>query len=213
MVKITTELEMFEELVFLMSEKVRRMHTWTTEILKTGDKEKALSIIELDEYVNHDEELINRRALEVLALLAPLASDLRKVIVGIKIATDLERIGDYAKSIARYVIKNEPINEAYLPYVETINSSFLKFYDATMEVYRVKDVKKALELSKLDEEIDSTITKLYNHLEKDNQDHEDRTNVVAFVSMLRNFERAGDHTKNILEHLIYEVTNQRYDFG
>ena len=213
MVKITTELEMFEELVFLRSEKVRRMHTWTTDILKTGDKEKALSIIELDEYVNHDEELINRRALEVLALLAPLASDLRKVIVGIKIATDLERIGDYAKSIARYVIKNEPINEAYLPYVETINSSFLKFYDATMEVYRVKDVKKALELAKLDEEIDSTIAKLYNHLEKDNQDHEDRTNVVAFVSMLRNFERAGDHTKNILEHLIYEVTNQRYDFG
>ena len=213
MVKITTELEMFEELVFLMSEKVRRMHTWTTDILKTGDKEKALSIIELDEYVNHDEELINRRALEVLALLSPLASDLRKVIVGIKIATDLERIGDYAKSIARYVIKNEPINEAYLPYVETINSSFLKFYDATMEVYRVKDVKKALELAKLDEEIDSTIAKLYNHLEKDNQDHEDRTNVVAFVSMLRNFERAGDHTKNILEHLIYEVTNQRYDFG
>ena len=213
MVKITTELEMFEELVFLMSEKVRRMHTWTTDILKTGDKEKALSIIELDEYVNHDEELINRRALEVLALLAPLASDLRKVIVGIKIATDLVRIGDYAKSIARYVIKNEPINEAYLPYVETINSSFLKFYDATMEVYRVKDVKKALELAKLDEEIDSTIAKLYNHLEKDNQDHEDRTNVVAFVSMLRNFERAGDHTKNILEHLIYEVTNQRYDFG
>ena len=213
MVKITTELEMFEELVFLMSEKVRRMHTWTTDILRTGDKEKALSIIELDEYVNHDEELINRRALEVLALLAPLASDLRKVIVGIKIATDLERIGDYAKSIARYVIKNKPINEAYLPYVETINSSFLKFYDATMEVYRVKDVKKALELAKLDEEIDSTIAKLYNHLEKDNQDHEDRTNVVAFVSMLRNFERAGDHTKNILEHLIYEVTNQRYDFG
>ena len=213
MVKITTELEMFEELVFLMSEKVRRMHAWTTEILKTGDKEKALSIIELDEYVNHDEELINRRALEVLALLAPLASDLRKVIVGIKIATDLERIGDYAKSIARYVIKNEPINEAYLPYVETINSSFLKFYDATMEVYRVKDVKRALDLAKLDEEIDSTIAKLYNHLEKDNQDHEDRTNVVAFVSMLRNFERAGDHTKNILEHLIYEVTNQRYDFG
>jgi phosphate transport system protein len=213
MVKITTELEMFEELVFLMSEKVRRMHTWTTDILRTGDKEKALSIIELDEYVNHDEELINRRAFEVLALLAPLASDLRKVIVGIKIATDLERIGDYAKSIARYVIKNEPINEAYLPYVETINSSFLKFYDATMEVYRVKDVKKALELAKLDEEIDSTIAKLYNHLEKDNQDHEDRTNVVAFVSMLRNFERAGDHTKNILEHLIYEVTNQRYDFG
>ena len=213
MVKITTELEMFEELVFLMSEKVRRMHTWTTDILRTGDKEKALSIIELDEYVNHDEELINRRALEVLALLSPLASDLRKVIVGIKIATDLERIGDYAKSIARYVIKNEPINEAYLPYVETINSSFLKFYDATMEVYRVKDVKKALELAKLDEEIDSTIAKLYNHLEKDNQDHEDRTNVVAFVSMLRNFERAGDHTKNILEHLIYEVTNQRYDFG
>ncbi len=213
MVKITTELEMFEELVFLMSEKVRRMHAWTTEILKTGDKEKALSIIELDEYVNHDEELINRRALEVLALLAPLASDLRKVIVGIKIATDLERIGDYAKSIARYVIKNETINEAYLPYVETINSSFLNFYDATMEVYRVKDVKRALELAKLDEEIDSTIAKLYNHLEKDNQDHEDRTNVVAFVSLLRNFERAGDHTKNILEHLIYEVTNQRYDFG
>lgn len=213
MVKITTELEMFEELIFLMSEKVRKMHVWSMEVIKTGNKEKALSIIELDEYVNNDEEMINRRALEVLALLAPLASDLRKVVVGIKIATDLERIGDYAKSVGRYVIKNDKIDEEYLPYVETINSSFIRFYDATMEAYKQKDVKLALELSKLDEEIDDTISKLYKHIEKNNLEHKELANIVPFVSMLRNFERAGDHTKNILEHLIYEVTNQRYDFG
>ena len=82
-----------------------------------------------------------------------------------------------------------------------------------MEAYKQKDVKSALELSKLDEEIDITISKLYKHIEKNNLEHKELSNIVPFVSMLRNFERAGDHTKNILEHLIYEVTNQRYDFG
>ena len=105
MVKIDTELALFQDSILSMSDKVRRMYLWALEVLRTGNKEKALAIIELDEFVNNDEEEVNDRGLEVLSLLSPVASDLRIVIAGIKIASDIERIGDYAKNIARYVIK------------------------------------------------------------------------------------------------------------
>ncbi len=71
------------------------------------NKERELEIIQADDRINHMEEEINDLAIESLALLAPVASDLRKVIGTIKIATELERIGDYAKNIAKFLIKQD----------------------------------------------------------------------------------------------------------
>lgn len=213
MVKIDTELALFQDSILSMSDKVRRMYLWALEVLRTGNKEKALAIIELDEFVNNDEEEVNDRGLEVLSLLSPVASDLRIVIAGIKIASDIERIGDYAKNIARYVIKNDKLDDEVLEYAQRIGDIFIELYDNAIDCYKKKDAKAALEIPQMDDEIDEAFVQLINHIEELMNNGTTIPHLVQTVAMLRNIERAGDHTKNICEHLIYQVRGQHYDFG
>lgn len=213
MVRIDVEIQLFKDDIFLMSQNVRRMFVTAIEILHTGNKEKALSVVELDEYVNNANEEINDKAVEVLSLLAPVASDLRIIIAGIKIATDLERIGDYAKAISRFVIKNDDLDEQLLPYIEVIGEKFIEFYDETIVAYINRDVKLALDLPSRDDDIDAAFQKMINYIEQLYDEKKDISHLVPTIGMLRNIERAGDHTKNICEQVIYEVRGQHYDFG
>jgi len=213
MVRIDTEIEVFKEDIILMSQRVRKMFLTAIEVLHTGNKEKALSVVELDDYVNNANEEVNEKAVEVLSLLAPVASDLRIVIAGIKIATDLERIGDYAKAIARFVIKNDDLDPKLLPNIDALGEKFIAFFDLTMDAYARRDVKLALDLPSRDDEIDAAFKKLINYLEEMYNKQENITNLIPTIGMLRNIERAGDHTKNICENIIYEVKGQHYDFG
>lgn len=213
MVKIDTELDLYKEQIVLMAKKVRKMYVLALEVLTTGDKVKALSIVELDEYVNNANEDINDRAVEVLSLLSPVASDLRIILAGLKIATDLERIGDYAKNIARFIIRNDKLNESLLTFVNPLGEQFLAFFDATLQAYKTLDVQKAMEIPSEDEKIDATFKQLLSYLERLEQDKHNVIAVIPTVAMLRNIERAGDHTKNICEHIIYEVKGQHVDFG
>ena len=213
MVRIDTEIEVFKEDIILMSQRVRKMFLTAIEVLHTGNKEKALSVVELDDYVNNANEEVNEKAVEVLSLLAPVASDLRIVIAGIKIATDLERIGDYAKAIARFVIKNDDLDPKLLSNIDILGEKFIAFFDLTMDAYARRDVKLALDLPSRDDEIDAAFKQLISYLEDMYNQNQNITNLIPTIGMLRNIERAGDHTKNICENIIYEIKGQHYDFG
>lgn len=213
MVKINLELDLFKDNIRLMGTRVYKMHEDALLALKTADKDIALSIIEMDEYVNNDEESINRRALEVLSLLAPVASDLRIIIAGIKIASDLERIGDYAKNIARFVLKSNPISDIHMELIEKVYVSFMDFYVKTIDAYENKQSTLAMELPKMDDVIDQALRELFFNLEKLEPNQLNTVTIISIVGMARNIERAGDHTKNICEQIIYEATGQHYDFG
>jgi phosphate transport system protein len=213
MVKIDTEINEFKDEILVMSHQVRKMFVLAMEVLDTGRKEEALRIVELDEYVNNANESINDKAIEILSLLAPVATDLRVILAGLKISTDLERIGDYAKAIARFVIKNDELDERLQPYINPIAKTFIEFFDETMQAYTDRDVKKALELPGRDDEIDTAFKKLLAFIEKLTDENQQIAALVPTIGMLRNFERAGDHTKNICEAIIYEVKGQHYDFG
>ena len=213
MVKINLELSLFKENILLMGSRVHKMHEDALRALKTNNRDLALTIIESDEYVNNDEESVNRRALEVLALLAPVASDLRIIIAGIKIATDLERMGDYAKNIARFILKNDPIHEDQMNLIEEIYLVYLDFLSIAMEAFENRDLDAAFALPKIDDEIDLLIKNLFFKLEEVELNDPNTIRLIPLVGMARNIERAGDHTKNVCEQIIYEATGQYYDFG
>ena len=120
MVKIDKELNEMEENIIKMGNKVILMHTAVMDVLEYPDKEKELEIIQSDDRINHLEEEINDQAITSLALLSPVASDLRKVIAAIKIASELERIGDYAKNIAIFMIKHEELDENIREYARSM---------------------------------------------------------------------------------------------
>lgn len=212
MVKIDKELDLMEESLLKMGQRVVRMHEKVIDALSDANKEIALDIMKSDEIINHLEEEINDQAVRSLALLSPVASDLRKVVADIKIASELERIGDYAKNISIFLIKHEDIDKSILDYAQAMEKGFIAMLNETMECYANRDIDKAFEIPEQDKEINI----LYKELkEKLKQDHSSYLldHIFEISSMLRNIERAGDHTKNICEHIIYMIKGQHYDFG
>lgn len=212
MVKIDKELNEMEENIIKMGNKVILMHTAVMDVLETPDKEKELEIIQSDDRINHLEEEINDQAITSLALLSPVASDLRKVIAAIKIASELERIGDYAKNIAIFLIKHEELDENIREYAKSMEKEFIAMLENAITCYMNADVEAAFEIPEQDKQINTLLKETKYNVTKQ-QKEALLEHVFEISSMLRNIERAGDHVKNICEHVIYMVKGQHYDFG
>lgn len=214
MVKIDKELDTMEANVIKMTKRVADMHERIVEVLGNPDREKELDIMQADEIVNHLEEEINDQAVRSLALLSPVASDLRKVVADIKIASELERIGDYAKNIAKFLIKQD--TDAKLPhvleYAQEMEKHMIGMLQETMQAYAERNVEQAFEIAKRDQYLNQLMKELRSALAKEAGEHL-MEQVFAVSAMVRNIERAGDHIKNICEHIIYMVKGQHYDFG
>ena len=212
MIKIEQELDEMETQILNMGTKVGKMHEKVVIALEQPDKDLELTIIQSDEFINHLEEEINDLAVRSLALLSPVASDLRKVVAGIKIASELERIGDYAKNIAIFLIRHDNIDPSILAYAQAMEQGFIAMLKETMDCYSERDIEQAFAIPEKDKEINTLYAELKKKITKQEEpqllDH-----IFELSSMLRNIERAGDHTKNICEHIIYMVKGQHYDFG
>jgi phosphate transport system protein len=209
--RIEERLQELEEMLLTMAELVRSMMEQAKDALMGNKKEQALFIIESDAHINNLELEINETVITTLSLLHPVAKDLRKVITALKIANDLERIGDYAKNIARYVIKNEHLPEMLRDEGEKIFAIFFNNFDMVIQVIKEGDVSLAYQAAEADELLNSAFKMIAGKI-----DEESKMNVpisFATVNLLRNIERAGDHTKNICEHIIYRVKAQYVDFG
>ena len=143
--------------------------------------------------------------------MQPVAKDLRLLIGGIKIANDLERIGDYAKNIGRFVIKSKTVDPRFRKEIVNLTNVFLKNFDEVLKVMEKRDVKEAYRVATLDDDLDVEF-KAFTHLLADNAE-ENEGFPFELTTIARNIERAGDHSKNICEQIIYIVKGQHIDFG
>ncbi|MEG0313859.1 MAG: phosphate signaling complex protein PhoU [Erysipelotrichaceae bacterium] len=210
-IKMDKSLKAMETSVYKMGDKVIAQHELVCELIRNNDSDLALKIISSDDFINHMEEEINDQAFSCIALLSPVATDLRRVIVAIKIAGDLERIGDYAKNIAMYLIKHQP-DDYIVDYAEQMMKYFLDMIKDVMKAYKSRDVDLAFSIPERDKNIDTLFNELGTKLK--NLDDIDRMKkIFSLTSMLRSIERSGDHTTNICEEVIYLIKGQHYDFG
>lgn len=204
-------LEALETSVKHMAEKIIDQHEKCLEILDTKDKDIALEIVKNDEFINRYEEDINNQAMAQFALLNPVASDLRRVLVAIKIASELERIGDYAKALAGFIIKRrDPEEDELIIHAQVMEKRFIEMLKEAVDAYVNKDVEKAFSVAKRDEELDE----LYKVFKEKLQENPSITLKQAFYlsGLFRNIERSGDHTINVCEHIVYLVKGVQYDF-
>ncbi len=200
--------KVIKEKVIQMSSKVITMHNLALEAILESDSAKALEVIKMDEYVNAYDEEINSLALESLALLSPFAKDLRAVIGAIKIANEMERIADYSKNIVELVIKRQEINKDIYPYIVEMKDIFTNMFNDAITAYDNNDADFAFEIPKQDKKINALYAKTVETLENYLKTNTDIKLVIPSFSIIRNYERAGDHTKNICEHIIYCVKGQ-----
>ncbi len=176
------------------------------------DKAAAKQLVEADVQLDELEAEAERRVVELLALRAPMADDLREAIAALKIAGVVERIGDYAKNIARRVRRLpkksheiEPLS--LLP--EMAKMASIMVHDVLI-AFVERDPDKARAVCKrddaLDDFYDSIFRTLLTYMMEDPQNIGPSTTLL-FVA--KNLERIGDHATNIAEMVFYAATGER----
>jgi phosphate transport system protein len=209
------DLNQLKQMILELGDKALEAVGRSIDALKNQDVDKALKIIEDDGQINLMEEEINDKAILLIAQQAPVAIDLRRVIVAIKISSDLERVGDLAVNIAKSVIRIgskpliKPIEE--IPRIAELAN---KMVADSLKAYDEEDVSFAKKVAKLDDEIDEAYGRLIQELlELMTQKPEYIAQITQLSFICRHVERVADHSTNISEHLLYLVKGRRYDLN
>ena len=209
---IEAELKEIENNVKEMIALVLSMHQDVKVALEKMDSKAALQIIKRDEQVNNLDELINESVLTFLATQAPVAKDLRSAIAMIRVANDVERIGDYAKSISELIILTKPLYEPFKVYINGMFDDFLKMYIAATNLFFKPVLEESYLIANQDQYIDAKLKTAFNEIPK----VVNTTNVMSLLdtfNVIRTLERAGDHTKNICEAVIFKLKGKKIDLG
>lgn len=189
--------------------------TKSLEALENKDIELALKILEDDADANILEEEINDFAILLIAKQQPVAVDLRRLIVAIKIATDIERMADFAVNIAKSTIRigNEPLVKP-IEHIKQMHQLSLQMLTLSLEAYHDEDLGKAKQVAQMDDQVDElygqTIKDLLT-LAQSKPEHLAQITQLSFIS--RYLERAADHVTNIAENVFYLVKGKRYDLN
>ena len=209
------EKEMLEVESYLkeMVTHVFEMHESAKKAMDTNDATMAVKIIKRDELVNNLDEMINEQSLALLATQAPVAKDLRTTIATIRMATDLERIGDYAKVIAEFIIIGRPVYGPFKFHIDKMYDVFMGMLKESTSLFFSPDLKKVYEIVARDQLIDAELKKAFNAIKSALAGTEDPTDVLNSFNIMRTLERAGDHSKNICEASIFKVKGKKIDLG
>ncbi|KSU86607.1 phosphate signaling complex protein PhoU [Priestia flexa] len=185
------------------------------EALQTQNVDLALEIIDGDTEIDQLEEEINDLAILLLAKQQPVATDLRRVIVAIKIASDVERMADFAVNIAKSAIRigKEDLIKP-LEHVKKMHAISIEMLSLSLKAYHEEDLTLAKKVAEMDDEVDElygiTIKELLN-LAKEKQEAMNQITQLLFIA--RYLERMADHTTNVAESVFYLVKGKRYDLN
>jgi phosphate transport system protein len=178
--------------------------------LAQRDVEGAAAVVQGDKRLDTLEIETERQAVQLIALRAPMASDLRDVVAALKISGVVERIGDYAKNIAKRVPllesmgKSEPLS--LLPEMARIATGMV--HDV-LDAFLERDAEAAVRVcerdSAVDDFYDSVFRTLLTHM-MENPHSIGQSAHLLFVA--KNLERVGDHATNIAEMVYYAATGE-----
>ena len=178
------------------------------DALSTHDITLAARTITLDDKIDHLQREIEEKAILTIARRQPMAVDLREIVGALRVANDLERIGDLAKNIAKRVsaLDHEIQLTKVMRGVEHMSEQVLSQIKDVLNSYARRDVDKALAVWHGDEEIDAVNNSLSRELLTYMM--EDPRNISLCIHLLfcaKNIERMGDHATNIAETVYYIV--------
>jgi phosphate transport system protein len=174
--------------------------------LQKGDVKLARSVKIADVVIDALQQDIEIKAIGTIARRQPLAVDLREIVGALRITTDLERIGDLAANIAKRAeqLGNEKWPDEITVALRTMTERVLKQLHDVIDSYDHRDLTKALDVWKSDEEVDALHDSIFRHLLTYMM--EDPGNISLGMHLLfcaKNIERIGDHTTNIAEIVHY----------
>ena len=178
------------------------------QALVNGDEQLAGEVVRRDKKIDALETEVDKLALRVIALRAPMADDLREVVAALKIAGVVERIGDYSKNIAKRVNKIEARAKfdplTLLPAMGEIAAEMV--HDV-LTAYAARDPVLAREVIARDEKVDAFYDSIFRNLVSHMMENPSTISSAAqLLFVARNIERIGDHATNVAEMVHFAAT-------
>ncbi|KLE32798.1 PhoU family transcriptional regulator [Aurantiacibacter gangjinensis] len=183
------------------------------DALVRGDEELAAEIVERDAKLDALESEVDDMAVRLLALRAPMADDLREIVAALKIGGVVERIGDYAKNIAKRTgridgrSRFEPLT--LLPAMAELAAEMV--HDV-LTAYAARDPVLAREVIERDDKVDAFYDSIFRNLVSHMVENPATISSAAqLLFVARNIERIGDHATNVAEMVHYAATGEYPD--
>jgi phosphate transport system protein len=175
--------------------------------LTKRDLDRARRVVAADDRIDALQAEIEDKAVLTIARRQPMAVDLREVVSALRVASDLERIGDLAKNIGKRVALTGDFHPLKLIRgVEHMAALVLAQLKEVLDAYAARDLVRALAVWRGDEEVDALCTSLFRELITYMM--EDPRNITFCIHLMfcaKNIERMGDHATNIAETVHYLI--------
>jgi len=180
----------------------------SVDALIKRDSERAQRVITADDAIDVLQREIEEKAILTIARRQPMAVDLREIVSALRVANDLERIGDLAKNIGKRVLTlpDDFYPQKLIRGVEHMSSMVLAQLKQVLDAYAGRDLGSALAVWNGDEQIDAMCTSLFRELLTYMM--EDPRNITFCIHLMfcaKNIERMGDHATNIAETVYYMI--------
>jgi phosphate transport system protein len=213
------DLSQLEAEIILMGGLVESAIIGAVEALSERDLVKSKRVVEQDDRIDRKENEVEAAAIELIRREAPIASDLRRIMATLFVASELERIGDYAEGIAKISLTmgNEPPLKKLIdiPRMADIALDMLK---KSLEAFVEKDRKLAMDLARSLGPADDEVDVLYDTVQTDlialmkvTPENIERATYLLWAA--HNLERVADRATNIAERAIYLVSGESVNVG
>jgi phosphate transport system protein len=202
------DLQEITRLVAEMGGLAEKQIAESVDALVKRDAERARRVVAVDADIDSLQREIEDKAVLTIARRQPMAVDLREIVGALRVANDIERIGDLAKNIAKRVapLAGEFHPQKPLRGVQHMATLVLAQLKQVLDAYASSDLNKALAVWKSDEEVDAMCTSLFRELLTYMM--EDPRNITFCIHLMfcaKNIERMGDHATNIAESVHYMI--------
>jgi len=197
-----------DQLVTMTTMVATALERATTALLE-GDRTVAESVIAADDDIDTLRREIDDLAVDLLARQQPVATDLRMVVTAMHMSSDIERMGDLARHIAkvaRMAAPNLAIPDGMRPIIAEMAAVGQRLVKATGDAISSKNVYAAVEIGRIDDAMDELHKKVFTTL-LDNWQHGMEAGVNATL-LSRYYERFGDHAVAVADRIVYLVTGR-----
>jgi phosphate transport system protein len=181
-----------------------------THAILTANLAEAEEVISSDDTIDHLAHELDNRIIEIIARQQPVASDLRALVTALRMSSDLERMGDMAHHVAKIARLRHPaaaIPSELLLTIEELGKTVKVVADKCTEVIADRDLDKALEMERDDDEVDRLHRRLIQTLLDESWPHSTET-AIDMTLIGRYYERYADHAVSIARRVYFLVTGK-----
>ena len=206
------ELNQLRSLVTQMGGLCESMIGGAIEALMNRDPEHAMNVVNTDARIDALEAEAERLATTMIALRAPMANDLREIIAALKISSVLERVGDYAKNIAKRaatLTTTAPIDPVVI--IPQMARVVIEMIRDALDAFVDRDAEKAVAVCRRDEAVDDYYNSLFRSLLTYMMEQPQNITPSAHLLFIaKNLERMGDHATNVAEMVYFSATGEYF---